>query len=148
MVARDAAEGLRARLLLAEDKQAAAAALEEVQRLEASVGLIGGSPFFSQGYERYLYAGLLDSLGRTDDALWWYGSFEHNSIFDLVYLAPSHLRRAEIYARVGRPKEAAEHYGRAVALWQGGDVEFLSQLGQTKERLRRPDPEVLGSIGP
>ena len=137
-VARDAAESLRARLLqLGQRKLAAASSLEEVQRLEASVGLIGGSPFYSQGFERYLHAGLLDSLGRTEDALRTYDSFRHNSIFDLVYLAPSHLRRAEICERLGRWEQATNHYRSALALWRESDPEFQRLLERAKDRVGR-----------
>jgi len=85
------------------------------------VGLIGGSPFYSQGFERYLYAGLLESEGRWEDAVRWYGSFASNSIFDFVYLAPSHVRRGLLLERQGQKGLAADHYRRPLELYRGSD---------------------------
>jgi tetratricopeptide (TPR) repeat protein len=116
--------------------------LEEVHRLEARVGLIGGSPFYSQGLERYLYAGLLQSEGRLEDASRWYGSFSSNSIFDFVYLAPSHIRRGRILERLGRQKEAAEHYRLALNLYDESDPEFRPLVREAQDGLAR----VAGSL--
>lgn len=135
-VARDAAASIRAQFALRAGQAAEAArALEEVQRLEARVGLIGGSPFYSQGFERYLYAGLMESQGRLDDAVRWYGSFSSNSIFDFIYLAPSHLQRARILQRLGRQKEAAEHYQLALKLYQSSDPEFRPLVEEAEQGL-------------
>jgi tetratricopeptide (TPR) repeat protein len=84
-VAADAAASIRAQLAkLAGRPPEAARNLEEVLRLEARVGLIGGSPFYSQGLERFLYAGILTEQARLNEAMTWYDSFSGNSIFDLI----------------------------------------------------------------
>jgi DNA-binding SARP family transcriptional activator/tetratricopeptide (TPR) repeat protein len=135
-VAGDAAGSIRAQLdLLAGRPSDAAVALEEVLRLEARVGLIGGSPFYSQGLERFRYAEALERLGRLDEALSWYGSFSSNSIFDLVYLVPSHLHRARIAERLGHRDEAVRHYQRVVTLWQDGDPELQPLVEEARGRL-------------
>ena len=142
-VARDAAGSIRAQLAQRAGRTVEAArALEEVHRLEARVGLIGGSPFYSQGLERYLYAGLLQSEGRLEDASRWYGSFSSNSIFDFVYLAPSHIRRGRILERLGRQEEAAEHYRLALNLYDESDPEFRPLVREAQDGLAR----VAGSL--
>ena len=124
-VAPDAAASIRAQLALRAGRtHEAARALKEVLRLEARVGLIGGSPFYSQGLERYVYAGVLEQEGRWEDALRWYGSFSSNSIFDFIYLAPSHVHSGLLLERLGRQKEAAQHYQLVLKLYQGSDPEF------------------------
>jgi tetratricopeptide (TPR) repeat protein len=83
--------------------------------------------------ERFLYAELLRAAGRGDEALRWFATFPDPNGSDLAYLAPSHLRRAEILDALGRRAEAAEHYRRFVALWRDCDPE----LRPVVERARR-----------
>jgi hypothetical protein len=85
-----------------------------MQRLEARVGLIGKSPFYSQGLERFLYAELLERSGRLEEALRWYGSFSSKSLFDFVYLAPSHIARGRISRQLGHREHAVARYREAV----------------------------------
>ncbi len=137
-VAQDAAGSIQGQTARLSGRQAdAISALEEVLRLEARVGLIGGSPFYSQGLERFLYAGLLETAGRTDEALRWYDSFSGNSIFDLVYLAPSHLERGRILERLSRREEAIEHYLRVLELYRDSDPEFGALVQAAEEGVER-----------
>ena len=111
--------------------------MEEVLRLEATVRLIDGSPFYSQGLERYLYAGMLEGAGRLEEALRWYGSFSSNSIFDLAFLAPSHAARGRISERLGRRREAAAEYGRAAQLLRDADPQMGLLVRELEQGLRR-----------
>lgn len=58
-------------------------------------------------HERWLRAELSRALGHYDDALRWYETFPDPQGYDLVYLAPARLRRAELYRRAGEPGLAA-----------------------------------------
>ncbi len=137
-VGRDADGGLRAQLEIRRGRpDEAARTLEEVFRLEARVGLIGGSPFYSQGLERFRYAGLLAGLGRLPEAAHWYDSFSSNSIFDLAFLAPALIERAGIDERLGRPDEAARHYRRALEVWARPDPELRPLADSAARALRR-----------
>ena len=137
-VGSDAAGSLRAQLDLRGGRLAEAAkALEGVHRLEARVGLIGGSPFYSQGLERFMYAGVLARLGRLPEAARWYDSFSSNSIFDLAFLAPALIEHAGIDERMGRPREAAEHYRRALEIWAAPDPELRPLADSAQRALRR-----------
>jgi tetratricopeptide (TPR) repeat protein len=137
-VAQDGAGSIRARVALGRGRMAEAARmLGEVLRLEARVGFIGGSPFYSQGLERYLYATVAENQGQFEEALRWFGSFASNSIFDLIYLAPSHVRRGRILERLGRQKDAAEHYRLALKLYDGSDPEFRPLVREAQDGLAR-----------
>ena len=73
--------------------------------------------------------------GRLQEAARWYDSFSSNSIFDLIYLAPSHLERGRIAERQGLIKEAASHYEQTVALWLDCDPELRSIPDEARARL-------------
>ncbi len=59
---------------------------------------------------------------------------------ELVFLAPSHMRRAEIYESLGKRAEAAEHYARFIDLWQDADRESQSLVAEARLRLGRLRP--------
>lgn len=88
------------------------------QYLKAALG------YAAQGYERFLFGETLVELGRDDEALRWFGSFPEPAGYDLTYLAPSHLRRAEIHERLGDHQLAAFHYDRFIELWEECDPEL------------------------
>jgi tetratricopeptide (TPR) repeat protein len=136
-VARDAVSSIRAQLASRTGRAPDAARdLGEVLRLEARVGLIGGSPFYSQGLERFLYAGVLAGESRSQDASQWYDSFSSNSIFDLIYLAPAHLERGRLAEQLGQPEVALSHYQQAVALWLNCDPDLRALPDQARARIK------------
>jgi tetratricopeptide (TPR) repeat protein len=95
------------------------------------------SGFVSQAYERYLRAELLHDLGRDDEALAWYGTFAENSPYDLVYLAPSLYRQAQIYDARKQKPQAIERYKRFVELWKNCDPQLQSYTTNAKMRIAR-----------
>ena len=60
-----------------------------------------------------------------------------NSIFDFVFLAPSHVQRGRILERLGRQKQAAEHYRKALELYKESDPEFEPLVREAREGLVR-----------
>ena len=88
-------------------------------------------------YERYLRAEMLRAVGREQEALPWYTSLEESMLYDRVYLAPSHLRRAEIYEKLGDREKAIFHYSRFLELWKDCDDAFKPQLAEAEKRLER-----------
>lgn len=82
------------------------------------------SPVLSQADERYHHARALEEAGRTQEALAWYGTIAEGARFDFVYLAPAHLRQAEIYEKLGKKSEALHHYGEFLRLWERCDPEL------------------------
>ncbi|HUF26156.1 MAG TPA: hypothetical protein VMM18_04150 [Gemmatimonadaceae bacterium] len=54
---------------------------------------------------------------------------------DLIYLAPSHLRRAAIHERLGETERAAENYRRFIELWRDCDPGMRPALNGARRRL-------------
>jgi eukaryotic-like serine/threonine-protein kinase len=93
------------------------------------------SAFYSLALERFSRAELLAADGRLAEACRWYSSFAEVSIYDLVFLAPSHLRRAEIHDRLGEPDKAAQHYTRFLELWGDCDAELAPVVADARRKL-------------
>jgi DNA-binding SARP family transcriptional activator/Tfp pilus assembly protein PilF/TolB-like protein len=89
----------------------------------------------SPAHPRFLRAELLRSAGRDREALGWYASVVEDLDLDVIYHAPSHLRRAEILDRLGRREEAAKHYRRFVELWKDADPELQPLVARARKRL-------------
>jgi hypothetical protein len=54
-----------------------------------------------------------------------------------IYLAPAHLREGEIYEKLGRPAQAADHYARFIELWKDCDPELRPTMEEARRRLAR-----------
>ncbi|MFW6079104.1 MAG: BTAD domain-containing putative transcriptional regulator [Gemmatimonadota bacterium] len=80
--------------------------------------MFSGPMSYPKAYERWLRAESLRELGRTADALDWYGTFPAPTAYDLVYVAPSYQRRAELYRTLGDRDAAAWNAQRARAWWR------------------------------
>jgi tetratricopeptide (TPR) repeat protein len=106
-------------------------------RMESRFDLIFASPFHSQAAERHLRAEACRLLGQDDKALRWYRTFAENSLFDLPYLAVSHLRCGEIQERLGRREEALRHFSRAAALWKECDPAFVPARRDSEAAIAR-----------
>ena len=68
-------------------------------------------------------------------ALGWLRSIAERAAYELVYLAPAHLRQAEIYDRRGDRDTAAEHYRKFIDLWRDADPELQPVVNKARERL-------------
>jgi tetratricopeptide (TPR) repeat protein len=75
--------------------------------------------------------------GGDQDPLPWYASLEESMLYDRAYLAPSHLRRAEIYENLGDREKAVFHYSRFLELWKDCDDELRPQANEPEKRLER-----------
>jgi tetratricopeptide (TPR) repeat protein len=135
--ARTLAHSVRAMVDLKSGQSAEAIAKLDRAELLTLTARTRFSPFFSQSYERYLRAGALADLGRSEEALRWYRSVWMQNVFDLIYLAPSSLRQAEIYERLDRREEALKYYRQFVDLWQDADVELRPLVDTALSRMQR-----------
>ena len=108
---------------------------EALAELDAAGWEAAASVFVAEAYDRYRRAELLAKDGREDEALGWFGSIAERAAFELVYLAPAHLRRAEIYDRRGNRDAAVEHYRRFIDLWRDADPELQPMVTRARERL-------------
>ncbi len=141
-LARDLAQGVRAQVASAREDFAEALAALEQARMQTWYQRMAASPFYSQAYDRYLRAELLAALNSDQEALRWYSSFGEGSVYDLIYLAPSHLRRGEIYERLGEREKAALHYKRFIELWKDGDPVLQPRVEAARRAIRALSPDT------
>jgi len=92
---------------------------------------------FPEADARFLKGELLRRLGRPREALRWYASFPDPAAYDLIYLAPSHLKRAQVHEQLREPAEARFHYSRVLDLWREADPAFRPWLDSARQGLRR-----------
>ncbi|MFN0097035.1 MAG: BTAD domain-containing putative transcriptional regulator [Gemmatimonadaceae bacterium] len=90
---------------------------------------------FSNAYERWLRAEALEASGRRDEALAWYQTFESWSMNDMMWLAPSLLRRGRLHEMAGQRDSARVAYTRALDLWSGSDSRFAAEVNRIRTRL-------------
>ncbi len=119
-----------------------------------ALGLLAGAgasaaptPFNLGAWNRYLKAELLVATGDPEAALPWLRSFEGGRLRDLVLLAPSHLRRAELHDEAGDVARAARHYARFAQLWREADPELqplVDRAVRRAEELVRAAPLATG----
>lgn len=133
----DLSLGVRAYIAWRRGESADGLAFLERARMQSYYQNAIESPYYSLSFQRYLRAMLLEDVGRVEEALVWYGSFEEISMFDLVFAAPSHLRRAEILERRGELEEARRHYARFIELWSDSDSELQPIVEQAKQSIVR-----------
>ena len=93
------------------------------------------STFASQARERFVEAQLLIEDDQESEALHELGLFVGYSLYDWIYVAPSHLERARALEAAGETDQSAKHYARFIELWEGADAEFLPELERAQERL-------------
>ena len=116
-----------------------AQALAELERGARATPFVPAwtSGIVSQAYERYLRAELLHETGRDDEALRWYATFAENSPYDLVYLAPSLYRQAQIYDARGQNALASERYRQFAELWKDCDPQLRPLTTNARARIAR-----------
>jgi serine/threonine-protein kinase len=95
------------------------------------------SPILTLSYERWAHAELLAGLGQTRQAINWYAGLGMESGEDMGYLAPSRLRIAQMYERLGERGQAVENYARFVELWKNCDPELQWLVEDARRRLAR-----------
>jgi len=132
-VAAALATGLRAEMLRSQgDMKGALAKLERFPNLP---------DLFTRTFphwgtrERFLRAELLHALGRDKEALPWCESL--GTMYDVPYIAPAHLRCAEIYLRMGNREVAAFHYARFARQWSEADPELQPLVQQARQALSK-----------
>ena len=134
----DWSRGVQAHVAWRQDRPKHALALLEGAQLRLSYAeRLAHSPFFAQNFERYLRAQLLEVVGRDEDALLWYECVSSDFVHEVVFLAPSHLRRATIYDRRGDHANARNHYQRFIALWGDAEPEEALVVADAQRRLVR-----------
>jgi hypothetical protein len=93
------------------------------------------SSILAQVADRYFMAELLDKAGRSGDAVKAYAAVGDYSTDGLIYTPMSHLRRGDIYLRMGDRARAAQHYQRFVELWKDCDPNLRPLRAAAQKRL-------------
>jgi tetratricopeptide (TPR) repeat protein len=133
-IAFDLAQGIRAHVLRNQGRPAEAlAALQQMQHVSSweNAGV-----FYEHSQERFLRGELLAELGQLEEALRWYGPLG-TWLRGVPLMAPSHLRQAEIYERLGDEEQASHHYNRFITLWSDSDPELQPQVDAARRALSR-----------
>ena len=88
-----------------------------------------------EALERYYRADLLARLGRLDEARGWFRSIAQRATYELVYLAPSRLRLAQIAESQRDTGRAARRYRGFLAAWRDADPELVPIVRGARQRL-------------
>jgi tetratricopeptide (TPR) repeat protein len=92
---------------------------------------------FTQEHARHLRVLMLGAQRNHREALRWIETSFQGAPSEMVYLAPMHLQRAEIYEGLGEREKAVEHYRRFVALWRDCDPALRPVVEGAKAELAR-----------
>jgi DNA-binding SARP family transcriptional activator/tetratricopeptide (TPR) repeat protein len=118
---------------------------EALADLDAAGWEAAAPALVAEAYDRYFRAELLERAKREDEALGWLQSIAERSAYELVYLAPSHLRQAEIYQRRNQRDLAAQHYRRFIELWREADPELQPVVAEARSQLATLESGSTGS---
>jgi tetratricopeptide (TPR) repeat protein/TolB-like protein len=115
-----------------------AAAVERLEAMEMNVAYpnMPASELYSLAFPRYLRARSLQGAGRGEEAIGWFATLEV-SPYELVFRAPSHLHRAEIYDQSGDGDRAVEHYRAFLALWEDADPDLQPLVRDARAALQK-----------
>lgn len=140
-VVRDLAQTVRADVALksgrAEDGRRALDAIQGEVPLElVSAPVYANAREFTQEHARYLRIMALSASERQSDAIRWIETSFAGAPSEIAYLAPMHLKRAELHERQGEWSKATEHYRRFVALWRDCDIALRPGVESARARIR------------
>ena len=127
------ARGVRARVIAMRGDAAGALAELGEPWIDPRTHKSHYSSILGQVADRFFRAELLQRAGRLGEALEAYSSVSDYSLDGLVYLPISHVRRGDIYMRMGDKAKAREHYAKFVAMWSDCDPD-VQQLRSNVER--------------
>ncbi len=136
----DRALSLQAHVRFAQGRLEEALQSLDAQPRRIRIQWLYAAPFYPGPEDRFLRGEIYSRLERDDEALRWYATMNTVTEYDSPYLAMSHLRRAEIYDRLGEPGKAAEHYERFIDLWRECDPKLRPMVEEARRALKRVMP--------
>ena len=109
---------------------------EQERRVAAAYQWVRAGLLAPSGHERWMLADSLRTAGQVPAALDAYTRIIDDIGYDVVYLAPARLRRAELYDRIGHRAEAIEDYRRLLELWLDAEPDLRPTVVRVEQRLR------------
>jgi tetratricopeptide (TPR) repeat protein len=106
-----------------------------------SVPLFANVREYTLEHARYLRVLQLTSRGDRVGAIRLMDNGFQGSPLELVYLAPLHRQRAELYEGVGDRAKAIEYYRRFIALWGSCDPALKPRVDAARARLAKLEKE-------
>ncbi len=97
-----------------------------------SVRLFANLREYTLEHARYLHVLQLRANEQHTEALRWIETSFQGSPSEIVYLAPMHLLRGEIYERLGDRQKAIEHYRHFISLWRDCDPALKPRVAQAE----------------
>ena len=138
----DRALSLRAHVLFQRNQLEEALQSLDAQPRRIRIQWLYAAPFYPAPEDRFLRGEIYSQLERYEDALRWYSTMNTVTEYDSPYLAMAHLRRAEIYDRLGSREKAAEHYTSFIDLWRDCDPELRPMVDEARRALERVMPST------
>ncbi len=145
----DFAQGVRADVLLRQGRPRQAIELLDSAKWHMNYNEVFLAPIIGAGRAGYTRALALQQLGMHEEALRWYeyGSHGIGSFFNLILLAPSHYRRAEIYEELGDIEQAIWHYEAFAELWKDADPELMVKVREVLQHIAELRGETVDVTG-
>jgi tetratricopeptide (TPR) repeat protein len=97
-----------------------------------SVRLFANIREYTLEQARYLHALQLRARKQYTEALRWIETSFQGSPSEIVFLAPMHLLRGEIYEQLGDHQKALQHYRHFILLWRDCDPALKPRVEQAK----------------
>lgn len=120
-------------------------ALEQLEAIRHEVnGVLVLTSVYSDARERFIRAELLAEVGRLEEALRWYRTFDGVALGELPYLAPAHFGWAEVLKELDRPEDAAAAYRRALDLWKNADPILQPKVEKARQQLAALGEDTTG----
>ena len=138
----DRAQTIRATVLRDRGRLAEALELLGSQMRRLNIQYLFDAPFYVHPEERFLHGEIMVGLERYEEALRWYETAGQVGFGEPSYVAMAHLRRAEVYERLGDTKNAARQYEKFIRYWQDADPEFQPWVGAARRALERLSPDA------
>jgi tetratricopeptide (TPR) repeat protein len=124
------------------------AALEEARNAYENwlIHSNNSAPGWSEYSIRFHLAEVLDAQGMEEQAEWLYRSFAPPYGWISFFTPRASYELGRIEENRGNLEDAADHYLRAIRLWERGDPEVVGQwLARAQEGLSRMQSELVGA---
>lgn len=138
---RDLAQTVRADVALESGRAEEARKALQTIKGEVPLELVSAPAYsnareFTQEHARHLRILLLSVDERPTEAIRWIETSFQGAPSEIAYLAPMHLKRAELHERLGERSKAAEHYRLFVRLWRDCDSALRPSVEKAKARIQ------------